>query len=188
MTSDDNHMKVGEYNPGFTINVIRFSNDGNYLAIGGVSPNIVVINGFEPFNLNKTFPHSLGSSLYGLDFSSDSTKFLACGATTAIPIVGKVWLYAVTATGTAWANLTAAPISPVPNPATTSLVPNDCRISPFDGKIGVALLATIFIYSDTLDSSALYFYSPSNTNFSKIAFDPLGTYLLYHDRTGFELF
>ena len=180
----DNHVKVGEYNPSMTVNVIRFSNDGNYLAIGGVSDNIVIINGYEPFNLNKTIPHGLGltgSIVYGLDFNKESTKFVACGAST-VPRAS-VWIYDVLATGTVWPNSTAGPI----NPGTATVV-NDCRISPFDNKIGVATPATLYLYNDILPATTTTTWSNTNTNYSKIAFNPTGTSIMYIDRNGFELF
>ncbi len=185
----DNHVKLGEYTPGFPINVIRFSNDGNYLAIGGVSTNIVVINGYEPFDLNRTFAHGLGSTIFGLDFSSDSTKFVACGATTVTPLQGFVWLYNVLPTGADWANATLAKL----NPGGTATVINDCRISPFDGRIGVATPATLYLYSPLLaplTAPTISVWTPATgtTNFSKISFNPNGISLTYIDRTGFELF
>lgn len=64
---------------------MRFSNDGNYLAIGGASNNVIILNGFEPFSVNRTmnaFGTATGTNVAGLDFSSDSSRFITCGSGT----------------------------------------------------------------------------------------------------------
>ena len=48
----DNYNKLGQHIVGFTVNIIRYSNDGLYLAVGGVSTTVKIINGYEPFLTN----------------------------------------------------------------------------------------------------------------------------------------
>ena len=74
-----NYIEIGKYNAAVTINVMRFSNDGYFLAIGAQN-NILFLNGYEPFGLNSSFDGRVAGTVSGLDFSSDSSKFLVCGA------------------------------------------------------------------------------------------------------------
>ena len=125
----DSYSKAGEYNVGFSINVIRFSNDGYYLAVGGASGSVTIINAYEPFGYNTTVNPNVGSNIIGIDFSNASNlKFLACGRNTYG--VGKVNLMNIVH-GTTWSNANNNSMSM----NLASSAPNDCRLSPFDGKI-----------------------------------------------------
>lgn len=137
-----NYLEVGEYTVAYSINVIRFSNDGNYLAIGGDASSVTIINGYEPFGFNTTVTANIGSNVYGMDFSNDSTRFVACGGNG--NGAGKINLFAVSHTS-AWTSVSGAVNM---NPASST--PNDCRISPFDGRVAVNINSKISIYTATL--------------------------------------
>lgn len=169
-----NYVKLGEYNVGFTINVLRFSNDGYYLAVGGASSSVTVINAYQSFGLNSTVNPGVGSVVVGVDFSNDSLKFVACGGSGTG--AGKISLYTVSHTA-AW---TAVGTPATMNPASSS--PNDCRISHLDGKIAVDIATKITIYDSSLANPVAW--SATGTIYTKMAFDPLGTNLFVIDTSG----
>ena len=177
----DNYNKLGEYNVGILINVLRFSNDGNYLAVGAASGTVTILNAYEPFGLNTTVTSGIGSNVVGIDFSNDSSKFVACGGTGTG--AGKINLFIVSHTA-AWAAAIATPVNMVPaaSPA------NDCRISPFDGKIAVDISTKILIYDAALTTVTPTTWAAGSTIYSKLAFDPLGTNIMYIDLTGNQFF
>ena len=75
-----NYVLLSSYPTGNTVNVVRFSEDGKYLAIGTISSVIItILNGYYPFNLNITVPTSVGSDVIGIDFSKSSTQMVVCG-------------------------------------------------------------------------------------------------------------
>ena len=124
--------KTGEYFVGFPINVLRFSNDGYYLAIAGGSSSVIIINAYEPFAYNTTFSPNVGSFVVGIDFGNASAlKFLACGGNSNSS--GKINLMNIVHANP-WTNAIITPLNTNPN----STNPNDCRISPFDGRIIVS--------------------------------------------------
>lgn len=126
------YAQAGEYFVGFQVNVLRFSNDGYYLAIAGASSSVLIINAYEPFGYNTTLSPNVGSFIVGIDFGNASAlKFLVCGGNPTG--AGKINLMNVIHTHP-WTN--AINISVSVNP--TSSNPNDCRISPFDGRIIVS--------------------------------------------------
>lgn len=154
---------------------MRFSNDGYYLAIGGASNLLTILNAYEPFTLNRTMPaiNTLtATNIVGLDFSNDSTKFIACGAANSGG--GRLSMYTVDPL-LAWTPTTSSPLNM--NPASNAAT--DCRISPFNGNVAVVIAGKITIYDSTLTTTTGTLTASSS--FSKVVFDPLATSLVYID-------
>lgn len=70
------------------------------------------------------------------------------------------------------------------NPASNS--PNDCRISPLDGKIAVDIATKITVFDAALANPASW--AAWSTTYTKIVFDPLTNFLLYIDTNGNQFF
>ena len=172
-----NYILLGSYNVGYSINTMRFSNNGLYLAIGGSSSLVTILNAYEPFTLNRTmgaFNGITATSVVGVDFSSDSTKFIACGSATG---GGKMSMYTVDPL-LAWSPSANSPVSMVP--ASNAAI--DCRFSPFDGKIAIIISNKITIYDPTLTTASSTL--TSSTNFNRVVFDPLSSQLVFIDWAG----
>lgn len=153
---------------------MRFSNNGYYLAIGGASNSLTILNAYEPFTLNRTMAplHTLtATNVVGLDFSNDSTKFIACGAATG---GGRLSMYTVDPL-LAWTPTTASPLNM--NPASNAAI--DCRISPFNGQVAIVIASKITVYDPILSTTVAT--TTVSSSFSKVVFDPLAAQLVYID-------
>ena len=160
---------------------MRFSNDGYYLAIGGASNSLTILNAYEPFTLNRTMApiHTLtATNVVGLDFSNDSTKFIACGAASSGG--GRLSMYTVDPL-LAWTPTTASPLNM--NPAANAAI--DCRISPFNGHVAVVIASKITVFDSTLVTTIGT--TTVSSSFSKVAFDPLASQLVYIDLSASKL-
>ena len=154
---------------------MRFSNDGYYLAIGGASNLITILNAYEPFTLNRTMAalNTLtATNIVGLDFTHDSTKFITCGSATAGG--GRLSMYTVDPL-LAWTPTLTSPLNM--NPASNAAI--DCRISPFNGHVAVVIANKITVYDPTLTTTTGTLTTSSS--FSKVVFDPLSAQLVYID-------
>lgn len=116
------------------------------------------------------FPGQTATNVAGLDFSQDSTNFVTCGAVSG---GGRFSLFTVDPL-LAWTPIAGSP--KITNPSTSSAI--DCRISPFNGAIGVTVASRITIYDSTLSTSVSY---NAASGYSEIIFDPLAGQLLYID-------
>lgn len=147
---------------------MRFSYDGYYLAVGGNNPNVIILNAYEPFGLNRTINPNVGNPVNGLDFSKDSSKFVACGGT------GSGNLNYLTVNHiNAWVNVFSTPFNTIQPGGTAT----DCRISLFDGKLSVTNSQRVTFFDSS--GSILNTYSPSSTTFTKNVFDPLSNFFLF---------
>ncbi len=113
----------------------------------------------------------------GLDFSNDSSKFVACGGTGS-----GSFNYLNVVHNAAWTNIFATVFTPVQPGG----FPTDCRISPFDGKLSVTNSRRVTFFTSAGASPATY--APGSTTFSRTAFDPLANFFIYIDTDGDQFF
>jgi hypothetical protein len=61
------------------LNNLEFSHDGKYLAIATATKNVIILNGYEPFNFNFSISSNIAWPVVSVDFSNDSSYLIACG-------------------------------------------------------------------------------------------------------------
>ena len=82
------YVYIQKINAGNPINAIRFSNDGNYFAVGTTSATINVYYGYQNFTIAKVLTSTLGGNINGLDWFKDSSKMVVCGGASGSGEVG----------------------------------------------------------------------------------------------------